>query len=216
LFAEGPHEARYNGTAPRRSVPVTPLGHRTGGEGCNGAPCENPPHRRLHRSRASRRAPNVFPFMTVVDEVMRIPSPVSSDFLVEMIENPREPVPASPVVFGSDPSPCRIVPLLPDNIEMTLLLCTYGVTHEARRGKILWALDLSRKSGQSVLGLGAVHRGRFRGAVEFMPSHLVPYPLSFKDPSTAFVTCIYPTEQDFDYRSPVLDGLLEHLVSKGY
>lgn len=55
-----------------------------------------------------------------------------------------------------------------------------------------------------------------KGVVEHLPSNLVPYPLLKKDPSIAFITCIYPMEPDIDYKSPVLERLLDHLRGEGY
>lgn len=46
-----------------------------------------------------------------------------------------------------------------------------------------------------------------------MPSKQVPYPIP-KDEYTAFITCVYVSDSEFDYKTPALKALEEHLKHK--
>lgn len=72
------------------------------------------------------------------------------------------------------------------------------------------------KVREGVLGLTAYERGKAVGVVEFLPAHLVPYPLPEKEPTTAFILCIYSLEDGLDYRGQVLDNLIDYLPNRGY
>lgn len=157
-----------------------------------------------------------FPFMTVIDERLRVPSPTRAEVLVRMANQTRELKPTAPMAYGRRPDVCEVHALTPDNVKATIPLCIAGVEPIADREKARWAREALRKSRGVLLGFIAFKDGKAKGAVEYLPSHMVPYPLPQKDPSIAFITCIYPTEPDSNYKSPVLEKLLDHLKVEGY
>jgi len=157
-----------------------------------------------------------FPFMTVIDGKLRIPSPVRAEALAQMAREIPELKPTVPMAYGHRAARCEVQALTPDNVKATIPLCIAGVEPIADREKARWARDVLRKSRTTLFGFIAYKDGEAKGAVEYLPSHLVPYPLPQKDPSIAFITCIYPTEPASDYKSPVLEKLLDHLRVEGY
>ncbi len=157
-----------------------------------------------------------FPFMTVIDDCQRIPSPVLAAELVAMVEQPsnQEPAPAMP--YGTTVGEAAIKALTPATVPATIPLCIRGVQPIAARQKVRWAQQMMARYRDSLLGFLACQGQEARGAVEFLPANLVPYPLPQKDPSIAFITCIYPTQRDVDHKSPVLAKLIQYLWEAGY
>ena len=51
------------------------------------------------------------------------------------------------------------------------------------------------------------------GGVEFVPSNLVPYDIP-RSEETAFITCIYLSNEDYDYKSAPLIALEDYLKNK--
>lgn len=157
-----------------------------------------------------------FPFMTIIDGKTRGTAPMGAETLIRLAKEIPEPKPTSPVTHGEKVGRCVVQGLTPDNIKATIPLCIAEVQPIADREKVLWAEEMLNRSGCSLLGFIAFQGDEAKGVVEYLPSNLVPYPLPKKDPSIAFITCIYPTEPDVDYKSPVLERLLDHLREEGY
>jgi hypothetical protein len=157
-----------------------------------------------------------FPFMTVIDGKLRIPSPTKAEVLIQIANRAGNPQPTTPMAYGRRAGRCEIQALTPDNVKATIPLCIAGVEPIADREKVLWTRGILQKSRGAQLGFIAFQGGEAKGVVEYLPSNLVPYPLPQKAPSIAFITCIYPTEPDWDYKSPVLEKLLDHLRVEGY
>ncbi|MCI2426678.1 hypothetical protein LM597_04645, partial [Candidatus Acetothermia bacterium] len=157
-----------------------------------------------------------FPFMTVIDGNIRISAPVSAEVLIRIAKGTPEPKPTSPMAHGERAGPHLIHKLTPENIKATIPLCIANVRPIADREKVLWTKEMLKRSGCAQLGFIAFQGEKARGVVEYLPSSLVPYPLPKKDSSIAFITCIYPTKPDVDYKSPVLKRLLAHLREEGY
>ena len=157
-----------------------------------------------------------FPFMTVIDDTVRLPSPIPADGLVKIA---REGVAAKPTIFQS-PSPEaraeKVEPLTAENIVDTCSLCIPSSDTRGCQVKQVWASMLKDKVREGVLGLIAYEGKKAVGVVEFLPAPLVPYPLPEKEPTIAFVTCIYSLEDGLDYRGQVLDHLIDYLPNRGY
>ena len=65
--------------------------------------------------------------------------------------------------------------------------------------------------------LGLLHylEGECVGGAEFIPSAGVPYPIT-RDNSTAFLTCVYPSAEEADYKHFPLQKLEDKLPDLGY
>jgi len=156
-----------------------------------------------------------FPFMTVVDGAMRLPSPTPAEELVRIAAEGLAVPPAAPTAPGPEARAEAVLPLTAVNIADTCPLCIRPDEVRGCRAKAAWAADIGRQVPNGILGFVAYREGRAVGVVEFLPTPLVPYPLPHKAPDVAFITCIYSTEDGPDYRGQVLARLVEHLQATG-
>jgi hypothetical protein len=157
-----------------------------------------------------------FPFMTIINGRLSLPSPMKADQLIEITlhgfradcTREGQQTPAASVD--------RITPLTAKNVKRTCSLC---IPQKERRGcqaKALWASRMSESVPQDSLGFVGYHGKTVASVVEFLPASLVPYPLPERDPSLAFITCIYSLENGMDFREQLLHFLLDHLPQLGY
>ncbi|MFX0094645.1 MAG: hypothetical protein ACFFBD_23115, partial [Candidatus Hodarchaeota archaeon] len=157
-----------------------------------------------------------FPFMTIIDNELRIPGPIPAIKLVEIVKGGLKPNQA--ILKSLKPSGrSKIVyPLTIGNIADTCQLCNYS-TAQAREAKCEWASKVKKVTQNDILGFIAYEGKKAIAVVEFLPSPLVPYPLPEKNPKIAFITCIYSIENaDLDYREQVLNCLIVYLSNQGY
>lgn len=164
-----------------------------------------------------------YPFMTVIDETIRLPSPTSAERLVKVVN---EGVLSEPTIFqpiGTEKRARRVMPLMAENIHDTCLLCVAGEQAEGCQAKHAWASTIKDSVREGILGFVAYQGGRAVGVVEFLPSTMVSYPLPEKDAGIAFITCIYSNSidsgseqgEESDYRGQVLEHLLNYLGGQG-
>ena len=66
--------------------------------------------------------------------------------------------------------------------------------------------------------LGFLHfcEEKCAGGAEFLPSGLIPYPIPGKGERTAFLTCLFLSDENKDYKSYPLQALAEHLRGRGF
>ncbi len=159
-----------------------------------------------------------FPFMTVIDEKYYIPSPTPAEQLVKIAQGgiTLEPLvirPSAPEAHAE-----MVVPLTAENIGDTCCLCIPPELTAGCRAKQAWAHKVADKASQGILGFAAYQGRNVVGVVEYLTSIVIPYPLPEKDPTLAFITCVYSNEDQgaADYRGQVLDRLLEYLPSQGF
>jgi hypothetical protein len=178
-----------------------------------------------HKPEMAARYRLFFPFMTIINETVRLPSPTSASRLIGIA---REGLTAQPTVLqisGPETQAEKVAPLTVENIADTFPLCVPSTESQGCIAKRAWAYMLKDKVRKGILGFIAYdEQGKAVSAVEFLPANLIPYPLPEKDPSLAVITCIYSppnglgTDQagGSDYRSQVLKHLMEYLSAHGY
>ncbi len=158
-----------------------------------------------------------FPFLTVINQRLRLPSPTQADTLARLARfgplntkptQPQTPVPAA--------TPERIHPLGEYNYEDACLLCHPGGARQGRQAKGEWLSYMQAGLPRGALGYVAYRRESPVGVVEFLPANLVPYPLPEKRASYALITCIYGLARGPDYRAALLERLFTHLAEHGY
>lgn len=165
-----------------------------------------------------------FPFMTIVDETLRLPSPTTADQLVGLV---RDGVTTHPAVFqpsGPELQAERVEPLTVENIGDTCPLCVPSSQAAGCQAKQRWAAMIKDKVQQGTLGFIAYQGAQAVGVVEYLPATAIPYPLPNKESTIAFITCIYSPSDGFgtdqgggpDYRGQVLHHLLGYLPALGY
>jgi len=157
-----------------------------------------------------------FPFMTIIDETIRLPSPTPAEKLVRIATEGITVPPAAPTTWGSEAQGEAVLPLTTSNIADTCPLCIRPSELRGCQAKTAWAADMAQQVPDGILGFITYHKNQAVGVVEFLPSSLVPYPLPDKAPDIAFITCLYSTEDGPDYRGQVLEQLARHLQATGY
>ena len=157
-----------------------------------------------------------FPFMTVINETTRMPSPMPAEELVRIAVEGFLPPPPSPVLKQPEACTGTIRPLTTSNLVNTCHLCIPSEEKRGCQAKAAWAARITRRIPGKILGFSTYHNGQVVGAVEFLPLALVPYPLPVKTPDTAFITCLYSLENGADYRGQLLKRLMEHLRGTDY
>ncbi|MFQ6088798.1 MAG: hypothetical protein ACE5K0_07860 [Candidatus Methanofastidiosia archaeon] len=107
----------------------------------------------------------------------------------------------------------RIEWLTPKNISKTIPLCIEKKVGALKKKE--WACKILKKMKSDFLGLIAFENGKVLGALEFLPSLIVPYPLPEKNKKTAFITCIYSLEER-DCRKELILEFEKRIFKKGF
>lgn len=155
-----------------------------------------------------------FPFMTIINDKYRLPSPIPSDELIKISSDGIVSKTTVPHIQRPKGRAKKVEPLLSNNIQDTCPLC---INHsEGCRAKFEWAEKIKDKVQKGILGFIAYKDNETAAVVEFLTSTLVPYPLPEKRSTIAFITCLYSLEDEHDYRGQVLDHLIKYLQALNY
>ncbi|NMC13100.1 MAG: hypothetical protein GYA34_09490 [Chloroflexi bacterium] len=160
-----------------------------------------------------------FPTVTVIDNEIRIPSPTPASRLLQIIDDQKPNAPFDEKPQADEGRAEKVIPLTADNISDTCRLCIPPSESGGCQAKQAWARSISPKIPDGFLGFAACQGEEIVGAVEYLPSLLIPYPIPEKSPSIAFITCIYSQEDKgdvLDYRSQALAYLLGYLPTRGF
>lgn len=149
-----------------------------------------------------------YPTLTVVNDRQRYFAPLRREFLECLCcgELPTE-VPYRPSL-GRTPVAGTVYPITAENLD----LAGSCVGHDGCRGCGQKAVLLKRM-GLSVFGFLHVRENRLLGGAEYVPSTEVPYAIPH-DPRKAFLTCVYLTDEVFDYKSVPLAALEAYLAER--
>ncbi|MGG7164176.1 hypothetical protein [Clostridium ihumii] len=150
-----------------------------------------------------------FPTLTIVNDKHRYFAPVRRKFLNSLcngeipIERPYIPK------LGITKKNVILEPIRKSNYSIAGK-CTGGECSKSCNKKIKFLED----KDISILGyMNVDENNKLLGGVEYMPSLLIPYKIP-KDDKTAFLTCVYISDSDFDYKSGPLTKLEDTLVLK--
>lgn len=150
-----------------------------------------------------------FPTLIVLDKEKRYYSPLRISFLEQVASGiyPEE----SPFL----PKISRVTveqiiePLQIGNIKVACGCCGNKTERNCVKKQ-----EFLRQFKQNVYGF--IHKnknGELIGGAEYLPAEFIPYNVSH-DKSTAFITCVYMTDSEYDYKSAPLNALEEHLKNK--
>lgn len=149
-----------------------------------------------------------YPTLTVVNEKIRRYSPYGKEFLNQVCEGavpkekPFRPKLGNKVYVG------EIIAVTKENYG-TAVRCTGREHCRGCREKIGFFED----KGQSVFGFMNLCDDKSVGGAEFVPSVFVPYDIPH-DEQTAFLSCVYLSDEEFDYKTAALQELERYLVGK--
>ena len=146
-----------------------------------------------------------FPFLTVVDNKMRFFSPITRQFLMQLLNG--EVIEEKPYIIqlARERYKGEIVPLTRENIHVAGK-CTGREHATACRMKV----DFLSNHFDGIYGYLNIENGDLLGGAEYIPSKLVPYNVP-KDDKYAFLTCLYLSSSNYDYKALPLQALEVHL-----
>lgn len=150
-----------------------------------------------------------FPFLTVVDGKERYKAPINRNFLNKLL-NGEECIERPYIIdFGTEQYKGNIIPLTKDNISLISSKCTLTNSCNSCDKK---AVFLS-KYCDDIFGYLNVEDEKVLGGVEYIPTNYVPYDIP-KSENYAFLTCLYHSSTQYDYKHYPLIELEKHLKSK--
>lgn len=156
------------------------------------------------------------PFLILINDSIRLSSPMSADELVRIAREGIEAKPTILQVMSPEAEAERVEPLTIENMTDTCMICNWRRDSQEYRAKLTWVSQIKAEVPDGIVGFIAYEKGKAVSFVEFLPSPLIPYPLPEKNAKVAVINCLYPLEDGPDYRSQVLKRLIDHLRSLGY
>ena len=149
-----------------------------------------------------------FPFLTVINDVNRYYGPINKKFMEQVVsgiipvEKPYIPE------LGTESVAKTIKTITEENYNIASQ-CTSRINCLGCGSKI----KMYNSMNEDVYGFINVSGNQLLGGVEFVPSNLVPYDIP-RSEETAFITCIYLSNKDYDYKSAPLMALEDYLKNK--
>ena len=149
-----------------------------------------------------------YPTLTVVEGRFRYFSPLRREFLEELCRG-RLPQgrPYRPRLSAREYA-AEIVPLTPETVALAAG-CTGGTCERACKAKLrFW-----KEAAGEPLGFLHIRGEELLGGAEYLPASRVPYDIP-KQEDTAFLTCLYCSDEVYDYKSAPLHVLEKYLAGK--
>lgn len=147
-----------------------------------------------------------FPTLTVLGGKKRYYSPLSQSFL-EQVSQGKYPEEHPYLPRLSDKFMEKIIePISDKNIHIACDCCGRSSENGCLEKKLFL-----KNTGLNIYGF--LHRdtaGKLLGGAEYLPAALVPYPI-VHDEDIAFITCVYMSDEEYDYKSAPLKALEEYL-----
>lgn len=147
-----------------------------------------------------------YPTLTVLNQNRRYYSPLGKSFLDEVSNEiyPEETpyLPKNGVDFIEE----IIEPLTLDKIKYACACCGNETKRNSRNKQ-----DFLSTFPQDIYGY--IHKdkkGNLLGGVEYLPSEIVPYDIPHEK-DTAFITCLYLTDTEYDFKSAPLKKTEDYL-----
>lgn len=150
-----------------------------------------------------------FPFLTVIDDDIRWHKPLTRDVLIKIKKGERVSETPYIISHGKEKFFGEIVELNDSNIYLVSKGCTLNncLVGCSKKGEFL------SKLCNNFYGYLHLDNEKVVGGVEYVPSLHVPYNIP-KHEKTAFLTCIYHSSSELDYKSYPLEKLELRLSGK--
>ena len=150
-----------------------------------------------------------FPTLTIINGNTRRYSPITAGFIEELkagrVPKERPFCPKN----GTKPAQGRLVSIGANNIEKACLCCGSPCAESAVCKAKFLELHGEEPFGYMLLD----GKKALLGGAEYLPSLSVPYSVP-KDEETAFITCCYLTDEEYDCKSAPLSALERSLAEK--
>ncbi|WP_304017254.1 hypothetical protein [Fenollaria timonensis] len=162
----------------------------------------------ISNDRESCKINNIFfPFLTVLNDINRYYSPISRKFMEEIAvgiipkEKPFIPKLGTKIISET------IKPIRKDNYKFASK-CTSRKNCLGCASKI----EMYNSMNEEIYGFINVLENKLLGGAEYVPSKYVPYDIP-KNDDIAFITCVYLSNKEYDYKSAPLIALENYLRS---
>lgn len=156
------------------------------------------------------------PTMLIVNDDRRWCGPFSNEDVLAMLDD-EDVVPRKSSLDGlGEPVEGDLLEINPDSVLSTCEPCLKTDDTGLCRGKSEWVHGIIDREGVRHLGYLHIVNGLCVGGVEYLPSMAVPYPIPGKDEKNAFLTCVYGSSGERDYRTHPLKRLISDLRQMGY
>ena len=146
-----------------------------------------------------------FPTLTIIEGSHRFFSPLSKAFLESICLGDMPIEKSSPLVLGSEVCAGDIVPITKKNYRIAC-----GCTARECNSNCEQKINFLEKLGLNTYGYMNIIQGQLRGGAEYIPSALVPYDIPKAD-DIAFISCVYLSTKEYDYKTPPLRALEQYL-----
>lgn len=159
-----------------------------------------------HNFELAQKMSMFYPTLIVLSEHKRYYSPLRKSFL-DQVAAGKYPIekPFLPPLSGKTVAKC-VQPLVLDNIALACDCCGDKTESNCIRKKKFLA-----SFNQKVYGFIHVDEfGKLIGGAEYLPSVAIPYAIP-RNEKTAFITCVYMSDSEFDYKTAPLKALESYL-----
>lgn len=156
------------------------------------------------------------PQMLLVNGKYRIHGPFEADRVLALLEDEMTEPRRYEIKQSDEVARGELVPLTPEAALTTCDTCSGTGDPGICRGKEEWVRGMMLRTGLPHLGYLHLWNGRCVGGAEFLPSSLVPYPIPHKDSRNAFLTCVFLSDEEHDFKTHPLERLLAELPGFGF
>ncbi|QSX06579.1 hypothetical protein JYG23_03740 [Sedimentibacter sp. zth1] len=157
----------------------------------------------------AKRQKMFFPFLTVINDEKRFRAPITQNFLEKLLNGEKCVERPYIIDLGKEKFNGEVVPLTKKNISLLSKKCTMTGCSCSCDKK---ALFLSKYCDE-IYGFLNKDSENVLGGVEYIPSIYVPYDIPKSD-DYAFLTCIYYSSTEYDYKYYPLIKLESYLKEK--
>ncbi len=149
-----------------------------------------------------------FPFLTVFDDTLRWKSPLSRETLENYVSG--NAISEKPYVIAQGETVYKgaLVALNADTIDLLAKGCTLGDCKASCQKKQVFL----QEQGSTFYGMLHLKNRKVVGGVEVLPSVKVPYDVP-KSEDTAFLTCVYHSSTEMDYKAYPLAAVEKQLAN---
>lgn len=149
-----------------------------------------------------------FPFLTIVDSEKRYYGPISETFLQTLCSGIMPKETPYKITMGTVEKSVTVQPITKNNYFLASQ-CTSRNNCLGCNQKI----KMYRNIPDGIIGFINTDEETLLGGAEYFPSLCVPYNIP-KGKEIAFITCVYLSDRDFDYKSAPLRALEQYLSRK--
>ncbi|MBT9166009.1 MAG: hypothetical protein DDT25_00673 [Chloroflexi bacterium] len=156
------------------------------------------------------------PTLLLVNDTIRWNGPFSEKDLLKLLQDVN--VKRQPYIVNQSTNRVKgkLVPITAESVEESCVPCFGTDQKHLCNEKRDWVMMMLARAKTEQLGFLHFYRGKCVGGAEFLPSDLIPYPIPGKAERVAFLTCVFLSDENKDYKSYPLQALTEHLRGRGF